>query len=509
MSVERGILAGTRFGRYELLSPLGRGGMAEVFLARYLGPEGFEKRLVIKRVLPKLANDRQLLRMFFEEARTHVSLSQSNLVAVFDFGRVGNDYFIAMEYVAGVDLATLIGAERAAGRRLSPEVVAYLGIELCRALGYVHRRSLVHRDVSARNVLVSVDGEVKLSDFGLVLPATAAQKVRGTLAYTPPEQARGEAVDGRGDLFSLGLVLAEAVLGERLRDGGADDRALEVARAGEPVSVDGPLAELIRRATQTAPGDRFGDADQMAAALESRVGSREAAVRELAARVAAATPARKETGAGADAPVATLATAPEDPEATRPLAEAAGETYFRGHDQSTVINDILRTPVPRRRWRSAAAASSLALVALALVAGGLAWRSRAAREHLQTAQAATAAVLAPPVAAPSPPPAVVEQPHPTAPPPRAHRNAPAKAEPKATKVAAVPGEAPTATLLVHCQPWCDLYVDGDLKGEGHLRHSVVLPAGSHRVEARRIGDRSERSVELQPNQSQTVEFKFD
>src|SRR5438874_11823469 len=87
-----------RFGRYELLRPLGRGGMAEVFLARYLGPEGFEKRLVIKRVLPRLGDDRRLLRMFFEEARTQVSLSHGNLVAVFDFGRVGNDYFIGMEH---------------------------------------------------------------------------------------------------------------------------------------------------------------------------------------------------------------------------------------------------------------------------------------------------------------------------------------------------------------------------------------------------------------------------
>src|SRR5205085_11532078 len=96
-----------RFGRYELLQPLGRGGMAEVFLARYVGPEGFEKRLVIKRVLPRLSDDRRLLRMFFEEARTHVSLSHGNLVSVFDFGRVGNEYFLAMEHVPGADLGLL------------------------------------------------------------------------------------------------------------------------------------------------------------------------------------------------------------------------------------------------------------------------------------------------------------------------------------------------------------------------------------------------------------------
>src|SRR6266478_5425572 len=101
-----------RFGRYELIRPLGQGGMAEVFLARYVGPEGFEKRLVIKRVLPQMSDDRRLLRMFFEEARTQVSLSHGNLVSVFDFGRVGNEYFIAMEHVEGADLATLVSAER-------------------------------------------------------------------------------------------------------------------------------------------------------------------------------------------------------------------------------------------------------------------------------------------------------------------------------------------------------------------------------------------------------------
>ena len=143
-----------RFGRYDLVRRLGRGGMAEVFLARLRGPENFEKQLVIKRVLPSRAQDRQFLGLFFDEARTQVALSQGNLVPIFDFGRVGNTYFIAMEYVAGVDLATLLAAEARAGRTLPPAVVAYIGGELCRGLAYVHRRRLVHRDVTPRNVLL-------------------------------------------------------------------------------------------------------------------------------------------------------------------------------------------------------------------------------------------------------------------------------------------------------------------------------------------------------------------
>ena len=117
----------TRFGRYDLLRPIGKGGMAEVFLARYAGPEGFEKLLVIKRVLPKIGESPHLLRMFFEEAKTQVSLSHGNLVSVFDFGRVDNDYFIAMDYVRGADLASLFAADRAAGQRLAPSAAGPRG----------------------------------------------------------------------------------------------------------------------------------------------------------------------------------------------------------------------------------------------------------------------------------------------------------------------------------------------------------------------------------------------
>src|SRR5262249_9066304 len=117
-----------RFGRYELVRPLGRGGMAEVFLARYVGPEGFEKRRLIRRILPVCSEDGRVWRMFFGEARRHGSLSHGNLVSVFDFGRVENDYFIAMEHVRGADLSLLLAACRVAGAPLPPYLVAYIGI---------------------------------------------------------------------------------------------------------------------------------------------------------------------------------------------------------------------------------------------------------------------------------------------------------------------------------------------------------------------------------------------
>src|SRR5205814_8727751 len=121
--------------------------------------------------------------------------------------------------------------------------------------GSVPRRGFVHRDVSPRNVLLSSDGEVKLSDFGLALAAAseAAPGVRGTLAYMAPEQARGERVDGRGDLYALGIVLAEALLGRRAREAASDAEALALARAGAPVEPPGPLGAIVARATQSAP----------------------------------------------------------------------------------------------------------------------------------------------------------------------------------------------------------------------------------------------------------------
>ena len=163
-----------------------------------------------------------------------MSLSHGNLVPVFDFGRVGNAYFIAMEHVRGCDLGTLLAAAHKRGEKLPPLLVAHLGIELCRGLAYVHRRGFVHRDVSPRNVLVSVEGEVKLSDFGVALASAseAAPGVRGTVAYMAPEQARGERPDARADLFALGMVLAEALLGRRVRASADDAAALAAARAG-------------------------------------------------------------------------------------------------------------------------------------------------------------------------------------------------------------------------------------------------------------------------------------
>jgi hypothetical protein len=456
--------------------------MAEVFLARYVGPEGFEKRLVIKRVLPRFNHDQHLLRMFFEEAKTHVSLSHGNLVSVFDFGRVGNDYFIAMEHVEGVDLAAVLTA---AGGPLPPSLVAHLGIELCRGLAYVHRRGFVHRDVTPRNVLLSLDGEVKLSDFGLVLAAERedAPGVRGTLAYIPPEQARAERVDGRGDLFSLGVVLAEAVTGKRVRSAATVEEALEKARAGEPLHIEGPLAEVIARATQTNPADRFANADEMLSAIEKEsLGSRESAIRELARRVAEIAPSlsvpARVTGDASTQPAETVN------ERRRP----SEETYFRDSKSESIVDEILARP---KRW-----GWIFALAAAGVIAGGVALRAAHVERpivdlgtiDLGTIDLGTIDLgtidLAPPVD--------LARPIDLAPAEITH--------PKAKRV--------YGTLQIQCTPWCIPFIDGQKSGQDGRNHSLRVLVGRHQIEARRLDDRQKRELSIHEG-AQKLEFKFE
>ncbi len=269
-------------GRYELVRELGRGGMAEVFLARRRGPGGVEKRLALKRIRRERARDPRLLEMFVEEARLSMTLAHKNIVPMFDFGRAGDELFLVMEYVDGADLAAALEGARAAESPLSAIVAAHVALEACQALDYAHRargedgtrHSIVHRDVTPRNVLLSYAGEVKLADFGVATSETdiGTGKVRGTPAYMAPEQAAGGEVDERADVFSLGLVLWEMLAGRRAYDGTDKQTLLAQARAAEvpPVADDAPAAlrEVVARAVARDPDDRFPSARAMQLALD-------------------------------------------------------------------------------------------------------------------------------------------------------------------------------------------------------------------------------------------------
>ncbi|HEX2882214.1 MAG TPA: serine/threonine-protein kinase [Polyangiaceae bacterium] len=199
------------FGKYVLERELGRGGMARVFLATLRGAGGFEKRLVVKQIRPELASNDEFVQRFVAEAKTAVSLSHPNIVPVYELGVEQGTYFIAMELCEGVTLAELLQR-----RILSAMEGAYVGAELCRALDYAHRRSVVHRDITPRNVLIDAEGAIRLIDFGIAGSVTLAgqeRQVFGSLGHMAPEHVAGGEVGPPSDLFSLGTVLIEAWTG--------------------------------------------------------------------------------------------------------------------------------------------------------------------------------------------------------------------------------------------------------------------------------------------------------
>ncbi|WDT79866.1 MAG: serine/threonine-protein kinase [Candidatus Manganitrophus sp.] len=221
-----------RFGKYLLLDKIGTGGMAELFLAKQTGLSGFEKSVAIKRILPHLTQGSEFIAMFINEAKLAALLTHQNIVQIYDLGNVDQCHYIAMEYIMGKDLRTVINHGKSKNIPLSIGDALLIVSKICSALDYAHRKKdlngndlhLVHRDISPQNILVSYEGEVKLVDFGIAKAAMGGQEtktgvLKGKLAYMSPEQAWGKPVDGRTDLFALGIVLYEAVTGERLFSG--------------------------------------------------------------------------------------------------------------------------------------------------------------------------------------------------------------------------------------------------------------------------------------------------
>jgi tRNA A-37 threonylcarbamoyl transferase component Bud32 len=266
--------------RYQVIAPLGEGGMARVFLAVTRGAEGFSRIFVVKRLRPELLGVPESVTQFIDEARLGSKLVHSNIVPVFDFGRDAEGYYLAQEYIQGRDLDNLRKASLDRRRQpLEPEVVLFVAREALRALAYAHGAGLVHRDVSPNNLMISSRGEVKLLDLGIAksntnLTKTQAGMVKGNVFYMSPEQARGEPVDARADLFSLGLVLFTAVTGDTLYTGASNYELLNRAANGlsapdwERVKKLPPaISALLDTVLQSNPADRFADADAFAAAI--------------------------------------------------------------------------------------------------------------------------------------------------------------------------------------------------------------------------------------------------
>jgi serine/threonine protein kinase len=277
-------------GRYELLQPLGQGGMGEVHLARSLGAAGFEKLCIVKTILPRQGKDPQFVERFLHEARVLVQLTHSNIAQVYDMGEADGQFFMAIEYVAGVDVARLEGHAWGSGGQVPIPVALQLGQKIAEALGYAHRKTgpdgaplgIVHRDVSPQNAMVSYEGEVKVIDFGLAKSAarshrTQSATVLGKFGYLSPEQARAERVDFRSDIYSCGIVVWELLAGRPLFESGSPGEML--ARMANPKvpslaelrpEVSPELARVVERALAADPTDRYARADDFSRALNER-----------------------------------------------------------------------------------------------------------------------------------------------------------------------------------------------------------------------------------------------
>jgi serine/threonine protein kinase len=278
-----------RLGKYQLLRRLATGGMAEVFLAKTDGPMGFEKLLVIKRILPHLAEDPQFVDMFLGEAKLAAQLNHPNLVQIFDFGEAEGSYFIAMEYIDGPNLRLLVARSRDAQIPIPFSLAARIVSQAAEGLAYAHDfrghltnepLHLIHRDVSPDNILVSRSGAVKLVDFGIAKARgqshhTQVGTVKGKVAYMAPEQLRGEPLDRRVDLYGLGVVLYELCTGRMPFDANSDASMVRAVLyetaipATERVpNLPLPLQNILARLLAKKREDRYADCGSLHADLE-------------------------------------------------------------------------------------------------------------------------------------------------------------------------------------------------------------------------------------------------
>ncbi|HEX5747812.1 MAG TPA: protein kinase [Archangium sp.] len=267
----------TSFGKYLLLERINVGGMAEVFTAKAFGVEGFERILAIKKILPTMAEDEEFITMFIDEARISVELNHANVVRIDELGKHEDTYFIAMEYVAGRDLRTLLERYRRRKEIMPTAQAVFVASKMCEGLDYAHRKKdargqdlgIIHRDVSPQNILISYEGEVKIIDFGIAKAANRSQKtqagiLKGKFGYMSPEQVRGLPIDRRSDVFAVGVILYEMLTGERLFVGESDFSTLEKVRnADVPMprqfnpNIPAGLEKVLMKALARDVEDRY------------------------------------------------------------------------------------------------------------------------------------------------------------------------------------------------------------------------------------------------------------
>ena len=276
-----------QFGKYQLLDKIAEGGMAELFRAKLTGAQGFEKLIAIKRILPNLSGEENLLAAFIDEAKLAALLHHENIIQIYDFGSMDDQYFIAMEYLFGKDLRAISRTVRKKDQELGLENILYIICRICAGLDYSHNLkdlqgkalNIIHRDINPQNILITYEGQVKIIDFGIAKAASHNTKTRenlikGKLAYMSPEQANGQAIDHRSDIFSTGIILYELLADRRMFQG----ETMHVLSLVREAQYDPPeevipnlppkLNAILRRALAKDPDERFQYAGEMLADIE-------------------------------------------------------------------------------------------------------------------------------------------------------------------------------------------------------------------------------------------------
>ena len=276
-----------KFGKYWLTDRIAVGGMAELYRGKISGEEGFEKAVAVKKILPHLSDEQEAVRYFIDEARLAALLQHPNIIQIYDFGRLDDTYFIAMEYLFGKDLRTVLQTAEKRGTALSLENALHIAVGVCSGLDYAHNMkdlqghllNIIHRDVSPQNVFLTYDGQVKIIDFGIAKAAsrisnTRSGVIKGKVAYMSPEQAEGLEVDHRSDIFSVGILLYEMVTGCYMYEGDAMDILSQAREArftrAERIVRDLPecLVAVLDMALAKHADDRYDSCGDMLSDLE-------------------------------------------------------------------------------------------------------------------------------------------------------------------------------------------------------------------------------------------------
>jgi len=522
-------------GRYQLIKKLATGGMAEVFLASAEGPGGFSKQLVVKRILPHFADNPQFVQMFLSEAKLAAQLNHPNIVQVFDFGQAGRDYFLAMEFVEGMNLRSLNRMHRMQAGAISMALCARMISQACEGLSYAHAfkdpktnkpLNLVHRDISPDNLIISKHGVVKVLDFGIAKAETQVHKtttgmLKGKMAYMPPEQLQREPLDQRVDVYALGVVLFELLAGSLPFDATSEVSIIQAVMKPDPMpplsqlvaNVPPALEHCVAKALTKSREYRYGDCKAFQADLESYIQSsgEKCLPSDLAQLVEIADAGHREETRKSLVVVPEPQSSADPAMATSTFVTPGGERPITGVSNTQLKPVSGEASVPPQTAAKPGAHRGAIFAAIGLIGAAAALSAYVVlgqgsgdgkdsknpvivppppEEHTEHPIAAAADSGAPPavaeadVDAGAAAPAAVEAPV---------RDAGSTGSPKP------PRPPPTASkkqgeVEVRVRPYAVLYVDGEKIGQTPLDEPLTLPVGKH--EFRLVNERYEKDVKV-------------